>query len=100
MVTLYCRTDKGGLEDILSAGLETGERGLQETLHDFKAVWLQPTPPDDPTGTRPYILRIDMDCQLDDLDLYDARPGGQLRREWLVPVDLIHARGRINVSPE
>jgi hypothetical protein len=98
MLTLYCRADEARMRQILSAGLQSPDAPSQETRQDFKALWLQRQPVV-ASQERPYLVKVKLDCKLEELDPFDGSPPDRPRTEWLVPVDLIHARGKVLIAP-
>ena len=98
MVTLYCRADEARMRQILAAGLQSSDAPAQETRQDFRAVWLQRQPVV-ANDERPYVVKVKLDCKLEELDPFDGSPPERPRSEWLVPVDLINSRGKVLIAP-
>jgi hypothetical protein len=91
---LYHVTTCDRARTILRQGFHdnVGSYGADRQL---SGVWLSDKPLDcNDTGNviADAILAVSIDCELDDLSMYECVEDGRSYREWLVPADFVNKR--------
>jgi hypothetical protein len=101
MATLFHRTTAERAKAILESGFRDA-RGFDGL--DVEGVWLSDVPLDSNDFgrlDRNILLAVTIDeAELVDLEVVEEGAEGRRYREWLVPAELINAKGKVRVVPK
>ena len=97
-VTLYHRTDRAAAEAIPWEGFRDNS-DFYMTRQLQTGVWLSNVPLDENEGAHgDFLLRVSLDIGESELAKYEWVEKGKVYREFLMPAELVNARGEVQIE--